>query len=94
MHGEIKGFFIIIHKTNKEALTVFCSFTSDALKGSGWSTQEVGRNTPLCLVFPLHFFCAQAPSCMLYKEQLRLLYLLNISLIVLHVGLSKRLSHQ
>ena len=36
---------------NKEALTVLCSVVKHL--GSGWNTQEVGRNTRLRLVFPL-----------------------------------------
>ena len=56
---------ILYHKTNKEVSTVLCSVVKHL--GSGWSTQEVGRNTQICLVFPP---TAQllATSCMLYNR--------------------------
>ena len=40
---------ILYNKTNREALTMLCSIVKPLR--SGWSTQEVGRNTRLRLVF-------------------------------------------
>ena len=45
---------ILYHKTNKEASTAFCSVVKQL--ESCWSTQEVGRNTRLRLVFPYTSF--------------------------------------
>ena len=36
---------ILYHKTNEEASTVLCAVVKHLV--SGWSTQEVGRNTRL-----------------------------------------------
>ena len=48
MRGEFNGFFIL-KKTNREALTMLCSVVKHL--GSGYSTQEVGRNTRRSRVF-------------------------------------------
>ena len=40
---------ILYNKTNREALTMLCSIVKHLR--SGWSTQEVGRNIRLRLVF-------------------------------------------
>ena len=37
------NYWILYYKTNKEVLTVLCSVVKHL--GSGWSTEEVGRNT-------------------------------------------------
>ena len=37
--------------------------------GSSYSTQEVGGNTRLRLVFPLHFVCALDASCCFTTKQ-------------------------
>ena len=57
MHGKFNGFFII-KQTKKPGCL-----------GSGWSTQEVGKNTQLRLVFPLHFFHTLAATCMLNNNR-------------------------
>ena len=55
-------------KTNKEASTVLCSVIKHL--GSGYSTQEAGRNTRLSArVSPYRFFRALAASCVLTTEQ-------------------------
>ena len=68
---------ILYHKTNKEASTVLCSVVKHL--GSGLSTQEVGRNTRLRLVFPpTLLLCSSRSLCALQQNraQSRLLYLL------------------
>ena len=55
---------ILYYEANREALTVLCSVIKHL--GSGWSTQEIGRNTRLR--FSLHFFRALTASCVLYNR--------------------------
>ena len=43
---------ILYHKTNEEASTVLRSVVKHL--GSGWTTEEVGINTRLRLVFPAY----------------------------------------
>ena len=63
-HANAWGnYWIPYYKTNKEASTVLCSVVKHL--GSGWSTQEVGRNTRLRLDY---FFRALAASCVLYNR--------------------------
>ena len=47
MYRDFNGFFI--YKTNREVSIVLCAVVKNL--GSGQSTQEVGRNTCLSLVF-------------------------------------------
>ena len=77
MRGENDG-FSLYHKTNKEALTVLCSVVKRT--GSGDSTQEVGRNTRLLLVFSptlLSWYRRFLRALKQNRAQSRLLCLLN-----------------
>ena len=63
MRGEFDGFFII---KQIEKPWPLCSVVK--LLRSGQSTQEVGSNTRLRLVFSLHFFSGIVASCLLYNR--------------------------
>ena len=62
MRGEIIGFFII-KLTNNEASTVLCSVVKHKQ-----STQEVGKNTRLRLVFSLTLQSCSTACCVLYNR--------------------------
>ena len=79
--GGNKG--ILYHKTNKEASTVLCSVVKHL--GSSQSTQEVGRNTRLRVVFPPTLLSCSSRFLRALQQnraQSRLLYLLTISINV------------
>ena len=68
---------ILYYKANREALTVLCSVAKHL--GSGYSTQEVGRNTRTRLIFlPTLLSCSNRFLSALQQNsaQSRLLYLL------------------
>ena len=68
---------ILYYEANREALTVLCSVIKHL--GSGWSTQEIGRNTRLRLVFlPTLLSCSNRFLRALQQNRAhsRLLYLL------------------
>ena len=70
---------ILYHKTNKEASNELCSVIKHL--GSGWSTQEVGRNTRLRPVFPPTLLSCSSRFLRALQQNRapsRLLYLLNI----------------
>ena len=72
--GEcVRKLKVLYHNTKKEASTVLCSAVKHL--GSGWSTQEVGRNTRLRLVFsPTLLSCSSNKNI---KEACCVLYLTN-----------------
>ena len=68
---------ILYYETNRETLTVLCSVVKHL--GSGWSTQEMGTNTLLRLVFlPTLLSCSNGFLRALQQNRAhsRLLYLL------------------
>ena len=75
--GNYWNYWILYYETNKDSSTVLCSVVKHL--GSGQSTQEVGRNTRLRLVFPpILLSCSSRflRALQQNRAQSRLLYLL------------------
>jgi len=62
MPNARENYWILYHKTNKEASTVLCSVVKQL--GSGRALKKWGKTLDFISCFPLHFFCAlPLPAC-------------------------------
>ena len=60
-------YWILYHKTNKEALTVLCSIVKHL--GSGRALKKWGKTLDFVSCFPLHFFHALSlPACFMTEQ--------------------------